>query len=300
MGLFDSVGAADVLSAIEEYDKLGGEEFLGRYGFGRARDYVLWHQGRTYDSKAILGVARKYAEGTPATSEDFRGGVGGAATLLTELGFHVTSTDVYGGFGMPVTGGWRGLTEVGAEAAYDAWATAARDVLLQAAHRYRAVVDDDQLAMQAMYRTGIRTDAPVGDWLAAVLGRVAADCQAREEPLLPALCVGADGQPVPAYAEAVASARGLAPPDPRDHALRERLTCYRHFRAVGLPADGGSEPRTRRPAAARARPRATTPRTPTPRTSAVAPARRPTPPPVSTCPTCFMALPVTGVCDTCG
>jgi hypothetical protein len=298
MGLFDDVGRSDVLSAIEEYDKLGGEEFLGRYGFGQARDYVLWHDGRTYDSKAVLGVARKYASGSPAASEEFRGGIGGAASLLTELGFHVTSTDVYAGVGAPVTGSWREVDEVGEEAAHDAWAAAARDVLLQAAKRYRAVVTDDDLAMQAMYRTGLRTDRATGSWMGEVLGRVAIECDAREEPLLPSLCVGADGRSVPAYAEAVAATRGFAPPDPGDHALRERLSCYRHFRAAGLPADGGSasgHPRARKPPGSRPRARAA-PRSVETRT---APARRPTPPPVATCPTCFMALPVTGICDNC-
>ncbi len=302
MGLFDSVGAADVMSAIEEYDKLGGEEFLGRYGFGRAHEYVLWHDGRTYDSKAILGVARRFATGTPATSEEFRGGIGGAATLLTELGFHVTSTDVYDGFGSPVTGSWQELGDVAAETAYDAWATAARDVLLQAAHRYRAVVGVDELAMQVMYRTGIRSDDPVDSWLGKVLGRVAAACAAREEPLLPALCVGGDGRTPEAYAAAVAQALGPAPADAADHALRERLRCYRHFRAVGLPADGGTvsgtsharrKPTDRPRAAARVKPTSPTRIPPVP-------SRRPSPPPVDTCPTCFMSLPVTGVCDTCG
>lgn len=302
MGLFDAVGAADVMSAIEEYDKLGGEEFRGRYGFGRAHEYVLWHDGRTYDSKAILGVARRFATGTPAAGEEFRGGIGGAATLLTDLGFHVTSIDVYADFGSPVTGSWRELADVGAETAYDAWATAAYDVLLQAAQRYRAVVGEEELAMQVMYRTGIRSDDPVAGWLGDVLGRVASACAVREEPLLPALCVDGDGRTPEGYAAAVALAHGPAPADPADHALRERLRCYRHFRAVGLPADGGSvsgtssarrQPSGRPRAAARAKP-TRPPRIPP------APSRRPTPPEVATCPTCFMALPVTGVCDSCG
>ncbi|MEZ5092829.1 hypothetical protein [Nocardioides sp.] len=304
MGLFDEVGRSDVLSAIEEYDKLGGEEFLGRYGFGPARDYVLWHDGRTYDAKAVLGVARKFTTGAPASSEEFRGGVGGAASLLTELGFHVTATDVYAGFGTPVTGSWREADDLGGEAAGAAWAAAARDVLLQAAKRYRATVGGEELRMQAMYRTGIRSDEPDVSWLTDVLGRVTAEGDAREEPVLASLCVGSDGRVVSAYAQAVAASRGPAPADPSDHALRERLSCYRHFRAAGLPADGGSlgsGPGGRKPAAAR--PRTRTPRTPrAPRSTEPrqAPARRPTPPPTATCPTCFMALPVTGVCDNCG
>jgi hypothetical protein len=48
-----------VLAAIEEHDRVGREEFLGRYGFGAARDYHLLFNGREYDSKAIAGVAHQ-------------------------------------------------------------------------------------------------------------------------------------------------------------------------------------------------------------------------------------------------
>ena len=97
MGLFDAVGAADVLSAIEEFGRLGAQEFLNRYGFSSDHDYVLWHDGRTYDAAAILGVARQFAGSTPATPDQFSDF--SAAKLLMELGFYVTSTDPYGGVG---------------------------------------------------------------------------------------------------------------------------------------------------------------------------------------------------------
>lgn len=284
MGLFDDVGHADVVSALEEYDKLGRDDFLARYGFGRAHDYVLWHDGRTYDSKAILGVARQYASGTAATSEQFSGGRTGAARLLTDLGFYVTSADPYDDFGGPVTGTWSEASEVGADAAHAAWAVAARDVLLQAAHKYRAVVTDQELSTQVMYRTGIRTDEPTPDWIADVLGLVAADCTSRGEPRLASLCVTTESGPVDG------------------DTAQQRLACYRHFKAAGLPADGGRAARA--PRAPRA------PKDPTPRTRAraattthVSPSRstRVTPPaPMPTCPTCYMALPATGVCDECG
>ncbi len=78
MGLFDDVGQADVLSALEEYDKLGRDDFLARYGFEHAHDYVLWHDGRTYDATAALGVACQYASGTAATSDQFSRAAGSA------------------------------------------------------------------------------------------------------------------------------------------------------------------------------------------------------------------------------
>src|SRR6516165_4501761 len=39
--------------AIAECERLGREEFLRRYGYGHAREYVLRYGGRKYDSKAI-------------------------------------------------------------------------------------------------------------------------------------------------------------------------------------------------------------------------------------------------------
>jgi hypothetical protein len=52
MSLADLTRSA-VLAAIEEYDRLGREDFLRGYGFGPARDYRVMFNGREYDSKAI-------------------------------------------------------------------------------------------------------------------------------------------------------------------------------------------------------------------------------------------------------
>lgn len=90
MATFSSVTPAHVLAAIAEYDERGSENFLAVYGFGPSRGYDLLHDGRSYDSKAILGVAHRYATGRLATSEEFHGGVGGAADVLRRLGFEVT------------------------------------------------------------------------------------------------------------------------------------------------------------------------------------------------------------------
>jgi hypothetical protein len=40
-----------------EYDRLGQDEFLDAYGFKQAREYLIVHDGRTYDSEAIAAVA---------------------------------------------------------------------------------------------------------------------------------------------------------------------------------------------------------------------------------------------------
>jgi hypothetical protein len=42
-----------VLAAIAEFDEIGRDQFLDRYGFLPARDVVLLHQERRYDSSRL-------------------------------------------------------------------------------------------------------------------------------------------------------------------------------------------------------------------------------------------------------
>ncbi|WP_405743604.1 HNH endonuclease [Streptomyces sp. NBC_01525] len=89
MALADLTPTA-VLRAIEEYDRLGQDAFLGRYGFRRALRYVLVHDGRRYDSKAIAGAAHGHLDGhAPLRPRDFSGGAEHAVELLRGLGFKV-------------------------------------------------------------------------------------------------------------------------------------------------------------------------------------------------------------------
>lgn len=90
MPKWSDVSRAHVLSAIEEYDRLGREAFLNEYGFRPSRGYELVHDGRSYDSKAVLGVAHRYATGTQARWDEFNGGKTGAAKVLRALDFDVT------------------------------------------------------------------------------------------------------------------------------------------------------------------------------------------------------------------
>jgi hypothetical protein len=78
-----------VLTAIDEYDALGQDAFLEKYGFHAARIYRLSHDGRWYDSKAIVGVAHGYATGTFWAGRDFSGGVRTVVHTLRGLGFDV-------------------------------------------------------------------------------------------------------------------------------------------------------------------------------------------------------------------
>jgi 5-methylcytosine-specific restriction protein A len=82
----------DVMKAVAEFDRFGRGAFLDRYGFGKARDYLLIVDGREYDSKAIWGAAHQYSEGGRALrSDEFSGGKSAAVSELRRLGFEVSS-----------------------------------------------------------------------------------------------------------------------------------------------------------------------------------------------------------------
>ncbi|HZJ39588.1 MAG TPA: hypothetical protein VFD20_01385 [Demequina sp.] len=197
----------------------------------------------------------------------------------------------------------RDASDVGSSAARAAWADAARLVLLEAAGRYRATVTYKQLAAAVHQSAGITTTQPMHQWIGDVLGRVTEQCQSRGEPLLSALCVTVQGSVGQGYADAVEQARGTRPADPDDHAANERLSCYRHWEATGLPRDGGTPLRTahfapvRRTAPSKPASRATTPRKAPPSRKATPAA--PAPKPVPLCPHCFTQVPASGVCDYC-
>src|SRR5690349_15390903 len=96
MVAWSAVKRQHVLAAIHEYDEVGQEAFLDRYGFAASREYVLHHGGHDYDSKAVLGAAVGHATGTPATSAEFSGGKSGAAKVLRNLDFEVLSPEKNG------------------------------------------------------------------------------------------------------------------------------------------------------------------------------------------------------------
>jgi hypothetical protein len=80
-----------VLKAIEEYDTLGQDRFLTRYGFGAARRYFLAYNGKLYPSKAIVGAAYGYENPShgPLKSNQFIGGWTTVRRWLEDLGFEV-------------------------------------------------------------------------------------------------------------------------------------------------------------------------------------------------------------------
>ena len=81
-----------VLAAIGEFDQIGREAFLAKYGFGPSREYVVVWNGKDYDSKALLGAAYSHQfDGTERLrSEDFSGG-DETRRVLERLGFQIRS-----------------------------------------------------------------------------------------------------------------------------------------------------------------------------------------------------------------
>jgi 5-methylcytosine-specific restriction protein A len=78
-----------VLGAVREYDRIGQEQFLEKYRRGKDRGYALIHQGRRYESKAIVCAAHSFLPGEEPL-QNFSGGLDTVHRKLTQLGFEVT------------------------------------------------------------------------------------------------------------------------------------------------------------------------------------------------------------------
>jgi hypothetical protein len=170
----------------------------------------------------------------------------------------------------------------GNEAARAAWAVAARQVLMETAQTYNAVVTYKELSAAVMSMSGIHTRQLTHYWIGDVLGRVSAQSEQDHEPLLAALCVNAEGSVGEVYAEGVLQARGTRPEDPDAHAAIERLECYRHFGAE-MPRGGGAPTLTPKVKAGRDRARR----------ARYAEQVKPL------CPKCHTEVPATGLCGYC-
>ena len=89
MVAWDHVTRDDVLRAIQEYDRLGAQEFFAAHGFAPTTTYDLLWEDRLYPPKAILGTAYELATGQRLAPGDFEGGKSGAVKVLGQLGFSV-------------------------------------------------------------------------------------------------------------------------------------------------------------------------------------------------------------------
>jgi hypothetical protein len=90
MALRDLTDRGAVLDALSEFDAIGREAFLSKYGFGGAIGYFVLHEGRLYDSKAIAGAAHGYQHDTALKAHEFSGGAATVVARLSSLGFLVT------------------------------------------------------------------------------------------------------------------------------------------------------------------------------------------------------------------
>lgn len=82
-----------ILLAIEEYDLLGRDSFLKKYGFGRSR-YYLSYEDQLYDIKALAAAAWRFAfpeQGAPQNNEFSSGEP--VITLFERLGFQIIKTN---------------------------------------------------------------------------------------------------------------------------------------------------------------------------------------------------------------
>jgi hypothetical protein len=86
---WDKVTHADVVQAMQEYDRLGPERFFSAHGFAPTTTYDLVQDKHRYPPKAILGTAYEFATGQRLASGDFEGGKSGAVKVLGELGFTI-------------------------------------------------------------------------------------------------------------------------------------------------------------------------------------------------------------------
>lgn len=168
-----------------------------------------------------------------------------------------------------------------------AWRDAAHMRLARLATSYQSTVEYGQLAEQIQADTGIRTSVPMRHWIGGVLGRVADVDLAKGEPPLTALVVQKGTGMVGDGYDYVLTIGGLDPiHDPverENHAALARLRCYQW---AGVPEPPNVWKATLAPALRRARDR---------RAAKKTPEAAPLP-----CPNCFIALPLSGQCDSCG
>ncbi|MFE6038779.1 HNH endonuclease [Streptomyces sp. NPDC056452] len=113
-----AISRDDILKTLQEYDDLGAESFLSLYGFKPARKFLILHNGKAYDSKAVAGVAHKHSHGRALEWDELSGGVGHAVDWLKREGFQVgvsrspkwTRDELILACDVVTRNGWRGLS----------------------------------------------------------------------------------------------------------------------------------------------------------------------------------------------
>lgn len=171
-----------------------------------------------------------------------------------------------------------------------AWVPVGYRVLRETAGRYGAFVTSSDLAARVQADSG-RSGGARPTWVGQLLELVAMQAVRTGDAPLASLCVQSDLTVGDRYRRvlAVSGVAVGAADDVELRAAQDRLECYRRY-ADDLPEDGGSP----RPLARASRP------TRSGSTRSTPAKRAPERPAPAVCPTCFMQLPATGVCDTCG
>jgi len=103
------------------------------------------------------------------------------------------------------------------------WSDAAREVLMDTACRYNAVITYGELGEAVQQQAGIRTRSLLQHWIGKVLGQAALRCAQDGELLMTALCVKADGTVGHGYADAVRLTGQPAPRTPKRTPLTNAL-----------------------------------------------------------------------------
>lgn len=87
----DLNSAEAVRKALKEFDDLGRDAFLKRYGYGRSARFVLSHEGREYDAKAVIGAAHghQFPDKGPLKSSEFPSSERAVKGTLERLGYSV-------------------------------------------------------------------------------------------------------------------------------------------------------------------------------------------------------------------
>ncbi|HIZ36558.1 MAG TPA: hypothetical protein H9815_12335 [Candidatus Ruania gallistercoris] len=179
-----------------------------------------------------------------------------------------------------------GERRVGVNEGSRAWAEEAVAVLTEVASHYQGVITYAELAEEVQTRTRLRTGSPLRNWIGGVLATVVARCHAEGLPPLTSLVVHGRGK------------EGGT----EDSTAAARFTCYRRF-ADDIPAEVlaavvAAEQAEAEAAADAARERRSRPAT---RSAQPRERRRPVPEEApKVCPSCFMQLPASGICDDCG
>lgn len=168
---------------------------------------------------------------------------------------------------------------------YRIWADEAYTILTGVARTYHAVITYRGLAEEVQKASGVRTSVPFRHWIGKVLRLVVHRAHEQGDPPLTSLVVHVtDGKVGEGY-KAVLEVAGKPPVEDdlerEHHAAEARLNCYRHFGAT-LPAGGGVAALAPRLQATIVQRHA--------HVEALPPS----------CPDCFIQLPATGICDSCG